>query len=123
MAENWSEIKHFKKDEFACKCGCGQNAISFDLVKKLDMARLIAGTPFRITSGYRCESHNKKVGGVDSSSHTNGFAVDISAADSQTRFAVVSSLLKVGFERVGVSDSFIHCDVDPKKPSKLCWVY
>jgi uncharacterized protein YcbK (DUF882 family) len=123
MSENWSEIKYFKKDEFVCKCGCGKNNISFELVKKLDMARLVAGVPFRISSACRCEAHNTEVGGVGGSSHIDGLAVDIVAEDSQTRFAVLSSLLRVGFVRVGVANSFIHCDIDAKKPQNLCWVY
>ena len=51
---------------------------------KLDEARMLAGTPFKITSGYRTEAHNKKVGGVKGSSHTKGCAVDIDDRDWET---------------------------------------
>ena len=64
---------------------------------KLDEARMMAGTPFKITSGYRTEAHNKKVGGVKGSSHTKGCAVDIAVNSGLQRSAIVCALAKVGF--------------------------
>lgn len=37
---DWSKVKFFKENEFACKCGCGFNNINPQLVLALDMARL-----------------------------------------------------------------------------------
>lgn len=73
----WSDIKYFKKEEFNCKCGCGLNNVDIKLVKILDEIRGHFGKPMIVTSGCRCKSHNKKVGGVTSSKHLTGKASDI----------------------------------------------
>lgn len=43
----------------------------------LDPAREALGKPITVNSGYRCERLNKAVGGVATSQHTTGQAVDI----------------------------------------------
>lgn len=119
--------KYFKRSEFACKCGCGYNDISPELVAKLDAAREEAGVPFVVTSGCRCATHNKRVGGVHnetdpnkSSSHTKGFAADI-AAVGQNRGKILAACEKY-FSRRGVGDSYVHVDIDPAKPDAV-WEY
>lgn len=114
-------LKYFKREEFTCNCGCGLNNISDDLLTKLDQAREIAGIPFKVNCGTRCPKHNKNEGGEDDSAHLYGFAVDISAPTSGQKFLIVSSLLKVGFTRIGVYANFIHGDIDMKKPQKMLW--
>lgn len=75
---SWDDIKHFNKSEFACKCGCGFDNINLDLVKVLEQIRSHFGDkPLHITSGCRCASHNKSVGGVQGSRHVLGKAADI----------------------------------------------
>ena len=108
------KVKYFKSSEFVCKC-CGENQISSDLVYLLDKARNLAGIPFRINCGYRCKKHNKEVGGVEDSSHCKGLAVDISADGDVSRFRIVEALLNVGFKRVLLYSTFIHCDIDLEK--------
>lgn len=115
-------MKYFKKSEFACPC-CGENLISDKLTQKLDEAREIAQVPFVVNSGYRCKVHNKNEGGKENSSHLRGLACDIKAKTSSDRFAILSSLIKVGFNRIGVSDTFIHCDIDQSLPNKVIWTY
>lgn len=73
----WDNIKHFKKEEFTCKCGCGTNNIDLKLVKILDEIRDYFGQPVVISSGCRCKKHNAKVGGVQGSRHVLGKAADI----------------------------------------------
>ena len=116
---DWSMVEHFKKEEFECKCGCGQNNISDELVLLLEIARKKAGVPFVINCGCRCEKHNKEVGGVEDSAHTKGLAVDISIRDDESRFIIVSALLSQGFKRVLLYDTFIHVDMDLSKPNPL----
>ncbi|ARU48318.1 D-Ala-D-Ala carboxypeptidase family metallohydrolase [Sulfurospirillum diekertiae] len=116
---NWWQIKHFKKEEFTCKCGCGLNNINDDLVILLDTARQSANVSFKINCGCRCEKHNKEVGGVEDSAHTKGLAVDISTLSDSVRFNIVSALLKVGFKRVLLYDTFIHVDMDLTKPNPI----
>lgn len=116
---DWSNIDYFKEDEFECECGCGLNNIDVTLVSLLDHARHFAEIPFKINSACRCEVHNKNVGGVKDSSHCKGLAVDISCRSDERRFSMVSALLKVGFKRVLIYDTFIHVDIDLDKPNPI----
>ena len=43
---------------------------------KLELVRKALGSPIIITSGYRCPKLNARVGGVSTSPHTKGLAVD-----------------------------------------------
>ena len=121
-------LKHFQLNEFDCKCGeCsykGDN-MDIDFMLKLDRARELAGVPFKITSGARCLEHNKAIGGVTNSSHSNlpCNASDISATDSTKRFKIVENLIKAGFTRIGIGKNFIHCDTDKLKSQRICWHY
>ena len=115
------QFKHFDISEFTCPC-CGRNLISICLIQKLDKARGIAGIPFNISSGYRCKKQNSKVGGSVTSSHIPGLAADIMVAVGYPRLLIIESLLKAGFQRIGVSSNMIHVDIDPNKPSSF-WLY
>ncbi len=116
---DFSKIKHFKKEEFTCKCGCGLNNISYTLVDMLNRAREKANIPFKLNSACRCLKHNKKVGGVEDSAHVKGLAVDISVTTDSVRFVIVSALLEVGFLRILIYPTFIHCDLDLDKPNPI----
>lgn len=116
-------MKYFKPEEFKCKCGCGRSEMMPSTLDKLDKARELAGIPFKITSGYRCPSHNAQVSKVEESAHTNGYAVDIESSLSVNRFHIVKALLDVGFNRIGIAKSFIHADDDPSKPKNVMWEY
>jgi len=96
--------------------------MKMDFLLKLDKARDIAGIPFKITSGWRSEETNKRVGGVSNSSHPKGLASDISCNDSNTRQKIVNALIMAGFTRIGIAKTFIHCDTDNDKPNAI-WLY
>ena len=92
-----------------------------ELVEMLDKAREIAGTPFIITSGYRTDKHNDDVGGVEDSSHLSGVAADLAIKDSTKRYAILKALLAVGFNRIGIYKTHIHCDCDKTKTQNVIW--
>jgi zinc D-Ala-D-Ala carboxypeptidase len=93
------------------------------LVEMLDAARDAAGVPFVITSGLRTPEQNSAAGGVQDSAHLRGLAVDLADFDPATRFAIVKSLLAVGFTRIGVyADGHLHCDCDSSLPQSVMWV-
>ena len=92
-------------------------------LNKLSKARELAAIGFKITSGYRSPAHNAKVGGVPSSSHTIGRAVDIYAPTSTQKYIIINALLQVGFNRIGVAKNFIHVDDDPSKSEDVIWTY
>lgn len=113
---------NFKVREFICPC-CSVEGIKDGLVFKLQMAHdmLSVLRVMVITSGYRCEEHNKEVGGIEDSAHKKGLAADIKCEDSGHRFMLLNALVKVGFKRIGVYKNFIHCDIDETKPQKVMW--
>ncbi len=113
---------YFLQSEFECKCGCGLNNVSDALIEDLNTAREIATMPFVINSGSRCENHNKSIGGLSSSSHLRGLAVDIKADNSPARLKILQGLILAGFDRIGIHRAFIHVDIDRTKPSNVAWV-
>ena len=116
-------LKYFELPEFDCPSlpNSGKN-MDFDFLHKLEQAREIAGIPFKITSGYRTEARNEKVGGVKNSSHLKAVAADISISNGQQRYIVLNALIRAGFKRIGVAKTFIHCDTDADKNNSV-WVY
>ena len=88
---------------------------------ELDEARDLAGIPFPLSSAYRCPKHNKAVGGVPTSAHTRGYAVDIRCVDSHSRFVMLQALLEAGFRRVELAPTWIHVDNDPDKPRDVAF--
>ena len=117
-------VNYFNDDEFACPC-CGADDMSAAFVEKLNDARRIAGVPFVINSGFRCEFHNASddVQGSKTSSHLYGVAADIRVTSSAHRFKILRALLAVGFTRIGVAKTFIHVDSDNDKPQEVVWTY
>mgnify|MGYP003656016932 CR=1 FL=1 len=73
-----------------------------DFLAKLDEAREYANIPFIINSAYRSPEHPE---------------------DSRTRFLILDALLAVGFNRIGIADTFIHVDSDLDKSQSVIWTY
>lgn len=118
------ELNYFKLEEFDSPDLKGSgDKMDKNFLEMLDEARDIAEISFKINSGYRTPEHNKKVGGVNGSSHTKGLAADIACTDSRSRFIILNSLMLVGFNRIGVSKNFIHVDNDPDKDEDLIFLY
>jgi uncharacterized protein YcbK (DUF882 family) len=117
-------VKYFEYEEFDSPDiqGSGQ-LMDPKLLNMIDEAREIYGKPIHVTSGYRTEAHNRKVGGVDSSSHLKGLAIDVACVRSDDRFKMLSALLEVGFNRIGVAGTFIHVDIDKDKSQNVIWTY
>ena len=58
----------------------------------LDKAREQLGMPITVTSGYRSEKVNKAVGGVATSQHTKGEAVDLVCRDNARLFNILKTM-------------------------------
>ena len=123
-AAEWKTIKWFKPEELDSpdKPGSGMG-MQMDLMWRLDAIRWMIGQPLVVLSGFRTEEHNAQVGGVDSSAHTGGFAVDLACRDSRLRFALVQAALNVGISRIGIGGGFVHLDTDPSKAPNVTWLY
>jgi len=105
--------KYFKEIEYR---------MDEDFLAKLDDAREFAGFPFFINSAYRSPDHPESIKNP-TSSHIKGLAVDIRARDSRTRYLIIDALMHVGFNRIGIADTFIHVDDDRNKASGVIWTY
>jgi len=120
-----TDLQYFRLEEFDSpdEPGSGRRMCG-DFLFMLDEARDIAQVPFRITSGVRSISHNKAVGGTENSSHLRGKAADIACSTSAERFRIVAALIAVGFNRIGIGETFIHVDNDDEiKTPGVVWLY
>ncbi len=117
-------MKYFNITEFDSpdEIGSGKK-MNEDFLEKLDLARSKFDKPIKINSGYRSETHNAKVGGKPQSSHLIGYAADLHCNNSRDRFELVDCLMDVGFNRIGVGNTFIHVDSDPNKSPNVMWTY
>lgn len=83
VVEKGSNVEIFNKlytKNFHCHCKgklCTHTIIQKRLLHSLHLLQKKWIRELYITSGYRCQSHNRKVGGVKNSKHTRGQAVDI----------------------------------------------
>lgn len=99
------------------------NKMDKELMEMLQKLEKSYGIPLMITSGYRTEEENKKCGGVKTSSHLTGNAVDIKVVNSRMRWMILSRAIEIGFNRIGIGKDFIHLDNDKSKIGKLIWNY
>jgi len=120
------KLAHFDLSEFDDPDIPNSGAEHMDprFLTKLDLARSIAGVPFKISSGYRSEDRNRRVGGVPNSSHCRGYAADVVCVDGATREKMVQAFVKAGIRRIGINfaKGFIHVDNDPAKSPSI-WGY
>ena len=104
---------NFNLKEFQCK-HCGAVKLHPKLLELLQELRDILGVPLWFTSAYRCEIHNKAVGGAKNSQHLHGRAVDIPVHITGLTYWQLFDLVKwLGFTGIGVNPDkgFIHVDV------------
>lgn len=119
--------EYFKYSEFDCKCGkCErpEGVPSQELIEILTKIRKHYNQPVVINSGYRCEAHNKAVGGSANSQHFKGSAVDFIVKNTPTESVWEYVLEKWGNEPLGLAikrnkgniyAGFVHIDTRGKK--------
>lgn len=103
------DSQHFKRAEFACKCGCGFDTVDYELVRLLESVRKHFDRPIKITSGCRCEAHNRVVGDSPGSQHLRGRAADIVVLGTPAHL-VAELADQLGAGGVGTYDTFTHID-------------
>ena len=71
---------HLNQREFDCKCNypnCNSTLVYDLTVSSFEKLRTSCGNKSIIlNSAFRCQLHNKDVGGIDNSEHMNGSAID-----------------------------------------------
>ena len=120
--------KNFSTAEFLCKCGCGADRVSKPFLWKLQYARDLADIRFTITSGCRCEQHNKAEGGSEGSDHLSTDTLvcegaDIKCSNSYERYKIVTAGIQAGFRRIGIAKTFVHLGDAERNHQKVLWVY
>jgi len=117
-------MKYFSISEFDSPDAPGSGVnMHQELLELLDEMRAIYGKPIIITSGYRTPEHNAKVGGVDTSSHLKGLAVDIAIKDNNQRYEIIRIAMLLGIKRIGTGSGFVHINIDNSKPQNVNWLY
>ena len=103
--------ENFNLKEFECPC-CHTVLLNPLLVVRLQKLREKWGKALILNSGYRCEIHNRDVGGVKGSLHKVGQAADIRVpASEHARFRDLA--LNCGFSRAISYGNrhFIHIEI------------
>jgi len=118
--DNTQLSAHFNVREFGCGCGGTHYIlISSELIDKLEQLHAAFHcSKIIVTSGYRCPTHDKNVGGTGSGQHTKGTAADI-CCYAQDGSIISSKLVccaaqDIGFTGIANIDSsyqYTHVDV------------
>lgn len=104
-------MKHFKFEEFRCRC-CGglpplaRSNIEALVDNVLDPAREQLGRSIIVNSGYRCQMHNVEVGGVPASQHLRGEAADIRCDNNKELERILTRLGR--YDQLIIYQTFIH---------------
>ena len=126
--------EHFNSREFRCglggPCNCATTLIDSDLLDILEKihkrCRELRGggakITITITSGYRCPSYNRSVGGATGSYHSKGMAADIVVPGFLPRevagIAESLGVLGIGLYETGKDGYFVHVD---SRKAKSFW--
>ena len=112
---------NFTSNEFDCHGSgcCSSTLINPELVKYLQKIREHFNAPITITSGYRCLTHNSRVGGATGSRHTKGDAADIVvkgiAPREVARYAESIGVKGIGLYETSADGFFVHIDTRTTK--------
>lgn len=119
--------KNFTRKDFKCPCGCTRQMVDSELVEKLQAIRDKLGKAIKVTSGYRCITHNasKTVGGSPNSKHRYGMAADWRMVNRSINPVALGILAQaVGFGGIGIywhsRGAFVHADTRGTKATWLC---
>ncbi len=115
---------HFNVKEFKCKCGANHEIkISEELIDKLEkLYSKLKCSKIIITSGYRCPTHDKNVGGSGNGQHTKGTASDVNCYDKNGKLIPSSKICCVaqdvgfnGIANINTNKIAVHLDVSSRK--------
>lgn len=123
----FSPWEYFSLKELSCPC-CGKMEMNPEFMEKLVLLRKECNFPFKITSAYRCEAHNRAIHGKSGSSHLTGNAVDIQVYGNRA-YDIITKAGSYGMAGIGVSQNgehqkrFIHLDDAEGDTRPWLWSY
>jgi len=118
--EHWDKfikennIKYFSFNEFVRD---ENGFIDSELVKKLEKLREAFGKVIKISSGYRTEEDNKRVGGAKNSYHLKGMAVDIPITEysASELYSLIKLCFDIEFNGIILYPMHLHLDIREDK--------
>ena len=123
--DNTQLSQHFNVQEFKCKCGREHDIqINPELITNLEkLYEKLNCSKIIVTSGYRCEAHDRSVGGTGKGQHTVGNAADICCygRDGQpiSSRTVCCKAQDVGFGGIAnITNEYIYTHVDVRTGKK-----
>lgn len=124
----------FTRAEVTCHCGCGDDEMDPGTMARADLLRDMCGFALPVTSGKRCEAHNRAVGGrqvyvtgVWRARH-DGHALDIHIVGLQV-YILIEKAMAVGFTGIGIKqkgpwrERFVHIDDLLPAERRAIWTY
>jgi len=116
---------HFNAHEFKCKCGQPHDfQLADELVGKLEeLYGKLNCSKIIVTSGFRCVTHDKNVGGSGTGQHTKGNAADICCYGQDgnpiSSKIVCCTAQDIGFTGIAnINESYQYTHVDVRTVSK-----
>lgn len=122
MIDDWSKYSpQFRPREFLCR-HTGRIDMQPEFMDRLHAARMAAGIPFVVTSGYRDKSHPEEIDKTSTGDHPKGMAADI-ACNFFTAWKIAYAAMQQGLT-VGVSQKagrprFLHLAYRPDQEPGL----
>lgn len=116
---------YFPFNETQCRCGCGGD-ITDDFRHFLNCVRHAVGCSLRLSSGYRCSTYDKKIGGKGV--HPTGMAADVLCsgrlAAKVMKAATIYDAQGIGVSQKGQHNKrFIHLDITEGELRPWVWSY
>lgn len=107
------------KGKLDCPCGCGlkiNKGVEWILssLERYMIMKLARHFELVVTSGARCEEHNRSVGGAKNSAHVLCLAADIECIDNNHKWIMKRYLYNQNIKRIGdgvAKGKFLHFDI------------
>lgn len=119
----------FGPEQFECKCGCGASLMEPRFIRALVALRDGLGIPLKVTSGFRCDAYQDRVGRSSIyRPHTLGLAADF-AIHGEDAMLLIAYGIELGLEGVGIKQSgprdsrFVHLDNFKRPNGRAIWTY
>ena len=112
---------NFSSTEFDCHGSgcCSTTQIDEKLIEYVQKIRDYFGKAVEVSSGYRCPTHNKNIGGSTGSRHSKGQAADIYISGVKpaeiAKYAESLGILGIGLYETDSDGHFVHVDTRTTK--------